>query len=62
MEVMVPVLLLKINVADVAVMDIGPINVLPHQGEEDVDKYEEDEEDVGVDVVEDTMLDKDCLM
>ena len=48
--------------ADVVVMDIGPINVLPHLGGEDVDKYEEDEEDVDAAVVEDTMLDKDRLM
>ena len=53
-EVMVPVLSLRINVADVVVMDIGPISVLPHLGEEDVDKCEADEEDV--DAEEDVML------
>ena len=53
-EVMVPVLSLRINVADVVVMDIGPISVLPHLGEEDVDKYEADEKDV--DAEEDVML------
>ena len=53
-EVMVPVLSLRINVADVVVMDIGPISVLPHLGDKDVDRCEEDEEDV--DAEEDVML------
>ena len=54
MEVMVHVPSLKISVADVADMDIGPISVLPHLGDEDVDKCEEDEEDV--DAEEDAIL------
>ena len=53
-EVMVRVPSLKISVADVADMDIGPINVLPQLGDEDVDKCEEDEEDV--DAGEDAIL------
>ena len=53
-EVMGLVPLLRISVADVEVMDIGPINVLPHLGEEDMDRCEEDKEDV--DAEEDVML------